>query len=233
MGFFDVPPRPPLPDEPFAEDLPPDPPWLRAPDNVLGGVVPVQLLLARSERAAVIIRDVLAYSSGCALDLVALRREPVEPRRLGGPHMFPFEPRYGWGRELPEDYLRFGVEFSDGSKATNLEGPFGGFDPAEMESEPTGPVLASGGGGGSDRVWHADYWVWPLPPPGPFAFVCEWPSERIELTRVEIDAALVRDAASRAEFLWGEDEERHAGGGRSGRISGMIFGSSRVDDDER
>jgi hypothetical protein len=35
--------------------------------------------------------------------------------------------------------------------------------------------------------------------------VCEWPSEGIELTRQEIDAHIIRNAADRAEVLW-EDE---------------------------
>jgi hypothetical protein len=47
-----------------------------------------------------------------------------------------------------------------------------------------------------------DVWVWGLPPPGPLAFVCEWPARGIPETRVEIDAGLVLEAAGRAVAIW-------------------------------
>jgi hypothetical protein len=49
---------------------------------------------------------------------------------------------------------------------------------------------------------EAQLWAAPIPPAGLFAFVVEWPSEGIRLTRTEIDAALIREAAARAEELW-------------------------------
>jgi hypothetical protein len=58
-----------------------------------------------------------------------------------------------------------------------------------------------GGGGGGGRWSHAN-WVWPLPPPGPLTFVCEWPGLDIPLTRVAMDAERIRDAGGRAELLW-------------------------------
>jgi hypothetical protein len=45
-------------------------------------------------------------------------------------------------------------------------------------------------------------WVWGLPPPGQLAFVCEWPARNIPETRVEIEAGLVLEAASRAVPIW-------------------------------
>jgi hypothetical protein len=43
--------------------------------------------------------------------------------------------------------------------------------------------------------------MWPLPPDGPLSFVCEWPVAGVELTRTEIDAALIIAAASRAQVI--------------------------------
>jgi len=57
-----------------------------------------------------------------------------------------------------------------------------------------------GGGGGSE--WRQRLWVWPLPPPGPLTFACEWPAAGIELTLVETDAQLVIDASERAQQLF-------------------------------
>jgi hypothetical protein len=45
-------------------------------------------------------------------------------------------------------------------------------------------------------------WVYGLPPPGPLAFVVEWPARGIAETRAEIDAGLVLEAASRAVPAW-------------------------------
>jgi hypothetical protein len=45
-------------------------------------------------------------------------------------------------------------------------------------------------------------WVWPLPPRGPLALVCEWPEKKIGLTRSEIDADVIVDAAKGAQVLW-------------------------------
>ncbi len=94
------------------------------------------------------------------------------------------------------EMLKFGIEFSDGRRATNVGGRGYGGD------EPEGPVLWSMGGGGGGGRWHQDFWVWPLPPAGPLAFVCEWPAAGIALTRTEVDAQVLLDAAARARELF-------------------------------
>ena len=55
---------------------------------------------------------------------------------------------------------------------------------------------------GRDRSWELSYWLWPLPPPGPLALVVEWPAAGIPLSRTEIDASQVIEAAAEAEELW-------------------------------
>ena len=111
-------------------------------------------------------------------------------------HMHAY-PRRGRG-EIPPEVLRLGIEFADGSKATNLRGPFA----HEPDDDGRGPMLTQRGGHGGEGRWTQEFWVWPLPPPGPLAFVCEWPHHGIDLTRSEIDAQVVLDAAARAQVLW-------------------------------
>jgi hypothetical protein len=41
-----------------------------------------------------------------------------------------------------------------------------------------------------------------LPPPGPFSFVFDWAAEGIGLSRHEVDASVVREAAEHAKTLW-------------------------------
>jgi hypothetical protein len=134
--FFDVPAPPEPPPEPRYRL----PPWLGPPRGELPGVVPFELVLARTERVAVCLAALRAYSTGFLVDLVTLSAD--------------------------------------------------------------GPVLHPRGGGGGGGQWHQDQWVWPLPPPGSLAFVCEWPAVGIEITRTEVDAQAILDASARAQVIF-------------------------------
>jgi hypothetical protein len=50
-----------------------------------------------------------------------------------------------------------------------------------------------------------DFRVRPLPPPGPLAFVCVWPERGIPPSRLEVDGAVIRNAADTAVTLWDND----------------------------
>jgi hypothetical protein len=115
------------------------------------------------------------------------------------------------------------VEFADRRKATNVDFPWFAHRPDERK-EPEGPVLIEHGGGGSDTRFEQGFWVWPLPPPGPLAFVCEWPSQSVPLTRVEIDASRIAEASKRAEVLW----ESTARGAAGARTATRFYGSGHL-----
>ena len=77
---------------------------------------------------------------------------------------------------------------------------------------PDQPVLVGGGGVGSEggRLGRGAFWdlelaVQPLPPPGPLAFICAWPARGIATSRVEVDGAAIREAATAAVTLWPDD----------------------------
>jgi hypothetical protein len=84
--------------------------------------------------------------------------------------------------------------------------------PHEPDGEPTGPLMFGRGGGGGGAKWEQRYWVWPLPPAGPMAFVCEWPARAIPLTEHEVDGTRIREAASSAEVLWPGPRPSRRGG---------------------
>jgi hypothetical protein len=119
------------------------------------------------------------------------------------------------GREIPREALRLGVQLADGSKATVFDGSRW-FRTLER---PKGPVLIQRGGSGGLHSCELAFWVWPLPPPGPLAFVCEWPSEGIPLTSTEIDAGSIVDAAPHASVLWPDEGHGPGGTGTSARIA--------------
>ena len=197
-SFFE-PPEPIVPPE-----LPPRPPWLGSPANVVGGAVPLELVLARTPDAVVIVRNVVTYQERFELRFVVRLREPDAPDAwlfdLHGPHRAPFT-----GGDLPPDLLRCGIQFADGSKATNVGR--GAAMAGGPEDPPPGPVMIPQGGSGGGARWDHDVWVWPLPPPGGLHFACEWPAHGIPFTRTTVDAELIRAAAERAEVLWPADDD--------------------------
>jgi hypothetical protein len=226
VSFFEPPP-PPEPPEPEEFD---EPEWYGPPRHVLGAAVPLRLMLVRTDELVIAIIEATAYPNGFEFKLVVRSKQrpsdPYEsPFDLGHPAMWRHHGRMTETGELPPELFRFGIEFADGSKATTLGGhPFG----EDAEREPKGPVLIERGGGGGNGNWDQSYWVWPLPPAGPLAFVCEWPAKGISLTRHEIDAKVIRTTAEQTEVLW-EDP----GGGRFSFGGGQfLIDTSRADSAE-
>ena len=177
MSFFDA------PEPPEAGDPPPRP-WWEPPAAEIGVPVLPDVRLLTTGAVAVAVRNLAAYTTGFSFVLVqrltdAVRAEPfhrLHPRRRS---------------PLPDDAFRFGLEFADGRRGTIFDSPSGGSEPGDR--------IALLGRGGSSSRGGADlqYWAAPLPPSGLLAFVCEWPSEGVPLTRVEIDAAGLIEAAGR------------------------------------
>jgi hypothetical protein len=198
MGFFADFEPPPPPDEHEHET----PVWLSAPDGWIGGLVPFQELIIRSEQAAIAVARIVAYPFGFELTL------DVFTRTVG--RSWAFDPHLWEGGERPpEELLRYGVEFADGRKASNIGGMVGGTTYAmsasadEEEPDPAGEIrLLPSSGHGGGRHSRQELWVWPLPSPGPLAFVCQWPKHGILESRVEVDAAEIRAASERAAELW-------------------------------
>jgi hypothetical protein len=216
--FFDPPPAPDPEPEPARPELPP---WRGAPRGVLPGVVPVEIVLARSPRAAVCITRLAAYPTGFEFQVVVMAAageddDEVDPMLFG--HSSVGHRRHR-NSEVEAERLRLGVQFADGAKTTNTGwGSAHGF-----EHEPLGPVMQPGGGGGGGGSWHQELWVWPLPPRGPLTFVCEWEHAGIALARHELDGALLIDAAGRAQRVFEDDQLSDAAGFTASTIA---FGST-------
>src|SRR4029453_7941109 len=190
MSFF----QPPAPPEgPWFQPVAVSPPtWDSPPGNVLPGVVPLVVVVARTDRTVVAVSGLRAYPTGFGFTLhLRLRdRSPREDQQFAS--MFAYGLREA--APLPDELLRFGVQLADGRKATNLDNPAPRLGAGGGEPDP--PVLVEIGARGFGRSrWDAEQWVWPLPPPGPFAFVCEWPGRGIALSRAEIHAGVILQAA--------------------------------------
>lgn len=173
------------------------PPWLGAPPGTLPGVVPIERVVARGDDVAVCVRRIAAFPEGFEFDLVTMAdRDDVD--------LDPFFLHARAGRApgggLPDTMLRFGFEFPDGSRVTNLTG-----EHFASRSAPTHPVMTQGGGGGGGGDWTFTHFVWPLPGEGTLTIVTEWPAYGIPLTRDEIDTGPIVEAASRAQVVFSQD----------------------------
>jgi hypothetical protein len=67
-------------------------------------------------------------------------------------------------------------------------------------------VLIEAGGGSASDDWFCysdrQLWLWPLPPPGPFEFVIQWPGAGIDATAATLDGSAIARAARHALPYW-------------------------------
>ncbi|KAB2352521.1 hypothetical protein [Actinomadura rudentiformis] len=146
------------------------PAWAGPDDNEVGGVVPIERVIARNSNVAVIIPGARAYRTGCMLNVeIACKRGDMSADDWWQLHTsvtFSMDmPVSGGG--LPDRLLRFGVRFRDGTKATTLQR----HPSASRDDPPAGPLLMSlpfafgmSGPGVSNEL---GLWLWPAPPTSP------------------------------------------------------------------
>src|SRR5215211_6974083 len=110
MSFFDMPAWQP----PSGYRIPA---WLRPPETMVPGIVPVELVVARTDTYAVLVTHLRAYPTGLAFTLTGQprpdrsdppRHDPVRDRR----HRFPYrnlwlELRFADGRTVSTDSRRW------------------------------------------------------------------------------------------------------------------------------
>ena len=177
------------------------PVWLGPPEDELGRAVDVAQVLARSDRGLVALSHAIAYSTGVSFTFEA------RVAGLKSIEMHMIQTHQHVGRieggldELPDGFIRIGLELPGGARVSNLGMPR--WRPGE---EPDGPSLVmSGGGGGqtSARIvqLHPGYWLHPLPDEGTIRVSCEWPIAEIPFTTVELAAAPLRAAGAQAIAL--------------------------------
>jgi hypothetical protein len=206
MGFFDD-VRMPGGDAEDEDDYS-APAWLEAPEDFVAGVVALELVLGRSDEAAVYVTRIAAYPTGFEFDAEVVTRKAARIR-YPSPFELMHDPERPAG-EIPPEVVRLGVEFADGRRATSFGEALGGSTmttlvAAEGDESPDPArdiFMTPGRGGGSARHSTTSYWVWPLPPPGPLTFACEWPAFGIEETTVEIDTERLLEASRRARSVW-------------------------------
>ncbi len=161
------------------------------PQDEVGVLALSSFLLVRTEEVVVAVRGVTAYSDGVHLDVVVLFADEQRGEDLDySMNDFSRSP----GR------FRFGCVYADGRSATSgtrnapaVDGP--GQD---------GPGLVLLRASSTSLMWTGEYWLHPLPVPGPLVLGCRWPDRGIPETLVEIDTAPLLSAAATSSAVWGE-----------------------------
>lgn len=176
----------------------PGPPWQRAPEHELGVSLPLDCMIVCRDDVRVTLRGAVAYSTGFKVWLQILRRAD-DLRAI-------FQTSFDVLRdgEVTDKFLRFGVEFSDGRRATNLDG-FTTEARLEVEEKPPVIYLDARGQASTRRMGGLSAWIWPLPPPGQIAIVTEWPRIGLTVTKTEIAAEPIIEAGARSEKIWDDE----------------------------
>lgn len=195
MSDFFPDPAPPIEN---SDDDEKQPVWLNPPEDELPGIVPVELIIGRSDKAAVMLTGMRAFTTGLAMTVHVRTRKRLKGHDLidevfDGPY------RHDQDDEWRRSRLKWGFEFADGRRATSIDAwP----DLAKPEATPDHPVLMGRGGEGGDRTVDRDYWLWSLPPEGAIKVVCQWPQLGIGPTTSHLDGDQFVEAAIRAQSIW-------------------------------
>jgi hypothetical protein len=185
------------PQPPPPEPEPATPDWIEPPSGVVPGQSTQQVVLFRTDRAILVIRQFDVYPTGVEFT-IDLRVRPTTNQLFDTPWELHWRSirREPTGEVLPDDFLRIGFAFADGTTWTNFNHDFRGFD-----EDPTGPVVIGRGGGGGGHRWNMRYWMWPLPPAGDVVMYAEWPLFDIDEVSAVIDGAALRRDAEKAQLI--------------------------------
>lgn len=171
------------------------------PYNEIPAGVGMTALVVAPDDAAVAVTGFEAYSTGFRFTLAVRlrRRQPqLAPRGL-------FElvdPHPHAGTVDLDQRVLLGLEYPDGRRASTLDDgwPGGASGPSGASGDHL--VFVQNGGSGGETAVDLGYWVEPLPPDGPVAFVVRWPAVGATESRVELDGGAIRAAAAHSRTLW-------------------------------
>jgi hypothetical protein len=168
---------------------------LDSPRGWMGASLGRDVMVARSASAVLLATYFTVYPDAFEFTLqIYLPPTTAASDKSLLPYMREGAAKMGGGR-LPDDFLRFAVELSDGSQMLDQR-----IDFIRRRGEAPDLVLLSGGSAGSR--WELRYLSAILPPPNDVAFVAEWPARDIPVSRSVLASEMFHEAASRAERLW-------------------------------
>ncbi len=177
------------------------------PRQVIPAVVPLELVIYRSNEAVVVVNRADVYTVGCSFWLtVAARLQAGDEARAHrfSEAIFADTEELSQLTSLNDALVRFGVTYPDGARATTLDPPPD--QPLTALAETVTPSLVhyEHNARRGDLLWEGEHELWlsPLPPAEPFELVIEWPALDIPLTHASIDGSALTQASARARSVW-------------------------------
>lgn len=212
MGFFD-----PIDEE--REDARVDdqpfvrPEWFGPPLGVVPGLLPATITLFADDRLALLLRRIEIFPTGLQMTLELFTRElTIDGRWVS--HDFPFALVDDQFRHFhnqspaePDQLLRFGLRFGDGSSVQTTTDRGVGEKLRELiesNSSPTEPLILQKGGHGGEQHHSIDLWVWLPPTDGGLEVFVEWPAAEVPEASTVIGEEEIASAARRATRLWAD-----------------------------
>jgi hypothetical protein len=173
------------------------------PSAWIAGVVPLELVVARSDDGAIVVEGIRAFPDGWQMILRTIRRSSPRPRPRRRPPGVVHAGRAMFEADDRDDEVKIGMQWPDGGRALVDEG-------WDLAADATAPshVLESGGGQGGDREYTHELWAQPIPESGDVVLVCEWAAMGIPETHVHLDGEALRAGAARARPVWETDQGR-------------------------
>jgi hypothetical protein len=173
---------------PFTAEDGPDDDFRRmsAPENEIPVALPWNVLLARTEDAAVALVGLQVYTTGVAFTLIVRVRPTsvlLADRTVND---------LVWDHGPFAGRFMLGLEFPDGRRVSNHRMPDG----------PAGVVFAPGGGSGGEASIEQSWWLHPLPPEGPLRVVVRCTDLGIGEVDAVLDGTAITRAAADVVSLW-------------------------------
>ena len=207
MSFFGDVPEPVTP-TPQPEPEPMEiPSWLAPPKHVSPGISDQRCILFHTDYVAMVLDRFQVFETGLLFVASVSYRTPQNRSQPRVPWDLEEQPEpWGSGENVQisaDDIMRFGIQFSDETKWTNVDSPSPEFGTTSVgwPSRPEVYVQQAGASYGPDGC-EARMWLSPLPPEGDLTFVAKWPSLAIEECVATVDATALRATASTGYSPW-------------------------------
>jgi hypothetical protein len=178
---------------------------LQPPEDVVAGVVPLNLEVGTNDLVAMAITHLKAYPIGFEFEFTVLTKE--DPGVVCADEL-------EVARNAEEDpvglQFHLGVEFADGRREDTLKHWISinhatASNRMHLPSDPLTEISVRPlGASANDRSYSGSAWAWPLPPDGPLTFWVGWPAAGLPSRPTVIDASMVLDAVGAATTLWSE-----------------------------
>jgi len=165
------------------------------PDNQIPALLPIQQTLGRSESVTVVLREVLAYTTGLNIHLTARGRPGLHPSFVAS------VPEIAKRMGLPEAAstpAHVKVVYEDGTTAVDMSSRELLMRLDEVADK---PVLRDSSGSGNNDSMDYKYWLTPAPTQS-ITIKFSWLDQGLPETRFKIDAADLQRAIGQAIELW-------------------------------